>query len=269
LLIIAESGLTSMLADPLPLREDDFSHLYLRVINGYLPDADPVVRSSFRCVLVACVVSVALHALVLAFYWKQGSPQFEQLTSPLLTIQLTLKAQEIIPVEMPSAPSVVAEPAKKSPEISESIPTNNSTRVEPSEPNKSESDRLEAAPIVIQSLTMDELREFNQQKNTAIDAPATGIAANVFNPALRKRLHEEASKPELVSGDRGLKNHIDPSGATIVNLEADVCLRSSVVTKPGEAQNWYRTITPCGGKNESEQITERINQAVNGKLTFE
>lgn len=255
-----------MLADPLSLREDDFSHLYLRVINGCLPDVDPVVRSSFRYVLIGCVVSVALHALVLAFYWKQDLPQFEQSTSPQLTIQLTLKAQEIIPVKMPSAPSVVAEPAEKSPEISESIPTNNSTRVEPSEPNKAESDKLEAAPIVVQSLTMDELRELNQQKNTVIAAPATGIAANVFNPALRKRLHEEASKPELQRADAGPKTHTDPSGATIVDLGGGKCLRSSA-PKPGEAQNWY--MTSCGGKSESEQIMERVNQAVNGKLTFE
>ncbi len=250
-----------MSADLLSSREDDFSHLYHRVIHANLPQAEPIVRSSFQYLLIGCVVSIVLHALVLAFYWKQDSQPLGQSVSPPLIIQLTLKTQKIIPVEMPSVPSEVAEPERLASEIKESVQVNSATRVESQIP-----DKPETKPIVVQPLTMEELRELNQQKNASTDEPVTGIAANVFNPALRKRLHEEASKPELQRADAGPTTHTDPSGATIVDLGGGKCLRSSV-PKPGEAQNWY--MTSCGGKSESEQIMERINQAVNGKLIFE
>lgn len=120
--------------------------------------------------------------------------------------------------------------------------------------------------ITLRPLTAEELRALIAPENTGGDVPVTGIAANVFNPALRKRLHEEASKPELQRADAGPKTYTDPSGATIVNLGGDKCLRSSI-PKPGEAQNWY--MTSCGGKSESEKIMENVNEAANGKLKFE
>lgn len=263
MLIIAESGLTSMFADPFSSREADFSHLYLRVFHGSLPDAGPVHRSSFRSVLIGYVVSIALHVLVLAFYWKHDSQQRGQYVSPPLTIQLTLKPHEITPIASPE----VAQPVKNTPEVYESAQTNTSTKAESQAPDKPKApDEPKVKPIVIQPLAMDELRELTHQKDAAIDSQATGIAANVFNPTLRKRLHEEASKPELQRVDAGPKTYTDPSGATIVDLGGGKCLRSSA-PKPGEVQNWY--MTSCGGKSESEQIIERINQAVNGKLEFD
>lgn len=250
-----------MLAGIPEFREDDLSHLYLRVINGNLPDAEPVHRSSFRYVLIGCAVSIVLHALVLAFYWKQDSQLVQQTVSPPLTIQLIRKPREITAIETLSASPVVMQPAEKTPEIHESPQLTNLLATEPQVQNKKEE-----KSIVIQPLTMDELRELNQQENTLLDEPATGIATNVFNPALRRRLNEEASKPGLLRADSGPKTHTDPSGATVVDLGGGKCLRSSV-PKLGEAQNWY--MTSCGGKSESEQIMDRVNQAVNGKLKFE
>lgn len=259
-----------MLADPLSSREDDFSHLYRRVTNVHLQDPDPVASSSFRYVLIGCVVSILLHALVFAFFWKQNAQLVQQPVSPPLTIQLTLKAQEVIPAELPSAPPVSAQPAENAPETNESGSVNNSTPVEhpelnKSQPKQSEPDKSETRLIVVQPLTMDELRELSQQRISAAGESATGIAANVFHPELRKRLHEEANKPKRQRADAGPKAYTDPSGATIVDLGGGKCLRSSA-PKPGEEQNWY--MAACGGKSESEQMVDRINQSVNGKLTF-
>ncbi|QEY15245.1 hypothetical protein D0C16_04195 [Cellvibrio sp. KY-GH-1] len=260
-----------MLADPLSSREDDFSHLYRRVTNVHLQDPDPVASSSFRYVLIGCVVSILLHALVFAFFWKQNAQLVQQPVSPPLTIQLTLKAQEVIPAELPSAPPVSVKPAEKEPEAKGAGSVNNSTPVEHPEPNKSqppqsEPDKSETRLIVVQPLTMDELHELSQQRISAAGESATGIAANVFHPELRKRLHEEANKPKRQRADAGPKTYTDPSGATVVDLGGGKCLRSSA-PKIGEAINWY--MTSCGGKSESEQIMERVNQAVNGKLKFE
>lgn len=260
-----------MLADPLSSREDDFSHLYRRVTNVHLQDPDPVASSSFRYILIGCVVSILLHAVVFAFFWKQNAQLVQQPVSPPLTIQLTLKAQEIIPAELPSAPPVSVKPAEKVPEAKGAGSVNSSTPVEHPEPNKSqppqsEPDKSETRLIVVQPLTMDELHELSQQRISAAGESATGIAANVFHPELRKRLREEANKPKRQRADAGPKTYTDPSGATVVDLGGGKCLRSSA-PKIGEVVNWY--MTSCGGKSESEQIMERVDQAVNGKLTFE
>lgn len=250
-----------MLADSLASREVDFSHLYLRVMHGNLPEAESAVRSSLQYVLIGFLISILLHALILTVYWDQGASDSEQSMPPRLTVQLKLKSQELTPVETSPLPSGVTEPAEISPKIDVPPPIAQPVKAEPQKQHD-----VSVKPTVIRPLTATELREFNQQKDTTIDVPATGIAANVFNPALRKQLHEEASKPELQRADAGPKTYTDPSGATIVDLGGGKCLRSSV-PRPGEAQNWY--MTSCGGKSESEQIMERVNQAVNGKLKFD
>ncbi len=122
--------------------------------------------------------------------------------------------------------------------------------------------------IIMQSepLTPQELKEllggddFPLQNNTA------EIARNVFHPGLRKQLTAEANKPVLARvEDRGLETYVDPSGATVVVSASGNCL-SSPAAKIGEPRNWY--MVPCAGKNESEKVMDRIDEAVNGKLKF-
>ncbi len=115
-------------------------------------------------------------------------------------------------------------------------------------------------------LTPQELKEllggddFPLQNNTA------EIARNVFHPGLRKQLTAEANKPVLARvEDRGLETYVDPSGATVVVSASGNCL-SSPAAKIGEPRNWY--MVPCAGKNESEKVMDRIDEAVNGKLKF-
>lgn len=120
--------------------------------------------------------------------------------------------------------------------------------------------------IIVQSepLTREELQELVGEPNYIPQHETADIAKNVFHPGLRKQLTIEANKPVLARAeDQGLETYMDSSGATIVKLSDGSCLKSPPV-KIGEPQNWY--MAPCAGKNESEKIMDRVNQAINGKL---
>lgn len=248
-----------MLADSIDAREVDLSHLQFLIISP------PVIESirgklPLRYLLAGIAISIFCHALLLLFNWElHASPPVNPPATKLMIRLQQAAIPDIKPLsaapETIETPSVADIPAKP---IADALQTQEQL-VNPLPIN------VETLPpaVVIQPLTSEELRsviEVDDQPRT--QSRGSGISANVFNPALRKRLQVEESKPVLVREDMGLKNHIDPSGATIVDLGEGECLRSSVVTKPGEAQNWYKTMTPCGGTTESERAMDRVNQEV-------
>lgn len=248
-----------MLADSIDAREVDFSHLQ------FLHSRSPIIESirsrpTLRYLFAAMAVSIFCHVLLLLLNWNVQVLPVAKPSATRLVIQLQKATPPQVnpvaetPVENQPVAVAPTEPTVDVPQVSEKeLPVNpSSTAVEKPLSTK-----------VIQPLTSEELRSVierdDQASQSPFHAPDSGIAANVFNPALRKRLQEEESKPELQRADAGPKTYTDPSGATIVDLGGGKCLRSSV-PKPGAAQNWY--MTSCGGKSESEQMMERVNQEV-------
>ncbi|WP_331347016.1 hypothetical protein [Cellvibrio sp. UBA7661] len=250
-------------------RDVDLSHLSAQVADAISPEVSQATKKSLRYLVLALIASCAIHALMLLVNWRQGVTALKKPESITLTIQLQALPKPEPLVEPAATPKpVVMETAKP---IPDAVPAQaqqaSSVDSPPAEVNAPEVNAPEVSAPVIQPLNTEELRDIIQSyKSVKKVAPTSGIAANVFHPVLRQRLQEEERKPELQRADTGPKTYTDPSGATIVDLGGGTCLRSSV-PKVREVQNWY--MTSCGGKSESEQIMERVNNAVNGKLRFE
>lgn len=241
-------------------KEVDLSHLHL--LDSY--ESDPVSRrhsqSSFYLV-VGLLLSIALHLSLL--WWNPPNLPQQQ---PAKVLQLTItKTNRFLPDEK-IAPVLMEEIAQ--PGISEA---SSERPVESTPVNEGEiavqKSAVQEKPVVIMPLSEAELHEITQQHRPQETAAARGhVSENVFHPALHQRLEVEASQPNLQRVDNGPKTYSDPSRATMVDLESGKCLRSSI-PEGMNAQNWY--MTACGGTSESEQIMERVDQAVNGKLRFE
>ena len=250
-------------------RDVDLSHLSAQVAYAISPEASQVTKKSLRYLVLGLIVSCTIHTVMLLVNWRQGVVAPKKSESTTLSIQLqTLPTPEPVAEEVAPAPIADSTPT----------PTQQTSPISPpledpvQQPEIPESQSLETKAsetnaIGLQPLTAEELRDIIQSNNSAHQTtPTGGIATNVFHSGLRQRLQEEERKPELQQADAGPKTHTDPSGAPIADLGGGKCLRSSV-PKLGQVQNWY--MTSCGGTSESEQIMERVNNAVNGKLRFE
>ncbi len=256
-----------MLAD-FPLKEVDYSFLQTQVGDKVLPEIAVTKRQFSNVLLVAFGISIAVHALLLIIQLRHSRFEAPLQQSTRLSVELKqiiapqseLAAEPNASAEESSAPKLDKEHLVVS-ELSESI--------SPVVPTPSKAKALtKTTARVIQPLTNDDLRDIVQSSAAERDqspAPSGDIAANVFHPELRKRLQEEASKPKLkrVEDKDGLESHIDSSGATIVDLGGGRCLRSPP-TKVGEAKNWF--MVSCGGKTESEQMMDRVNQEVKARF---
>lgn len=242
-----------MLADPTYVREVDLS----RFANSIAElDAHPCSYPSPRYLLVGLFFSALLH--VFLFFWQIDSSVLPK-SAP--RIYLTLNPIDVKPKEDILLSAQPEKPVTTSDLAPVSVPP------APLPETAISSSELEQTRIIT-TLSRDEMQEIYPERTSTIAPQLKGsIAENVFNPALRERLMTEENRPDLQRADTGPKTHMDPSGATVVELGNGKCLRSSVLTKVGEAQNWY--MTSCGGKSESERMMERINDQVNGKLRFD
>ncbi|WP_049629939.1 hypothetical protein [Cellvibrio sp. pealriver] len=248
-------------------RDVDLSHLSAQVAYAISPEASQATKKSLRYLVLGLIVSCTIHTVMLLVNWRQGVVAPKKSESTTLSIQLqTLPTPEPVAEEVAPAPIAEITPTQQ---VSPTSPPPEDSIQQPEIPETqaSETKASETKAIGLKPLTAEELRDIIQSNNSAHQTtPTGGIATNVFHPGLRQRLQEEERKPELQRADAGPKTHTDPSGATIVDLGGGKCLRSSV-PKLGQVQNWY--MTSCGGTSESEQIMERVNNAVNGKLRFE
>jgi hypothetical protein len=257
-----------MLADSIGAREIDLSHLAKQVSYLPPPEASLVTKKSHRYLIIGVGASCVVHTLALLVNWRSASIEIEKFEAPVLVIQL----QAIPPKPEPVIESSVIEPQAIEPQaiepkVIEDVAQTLSELPEIKSQSEPISSQSETETSMIQPLSAQELREIIQSNSgEPAAAPTTGIAANVFNPALRKRLQEEELKPNLQRVDAGPKIFTDIHGQSIVDLGGGNCLRSSA-SKPGEPTNWY--MTSCAGKSDSEQIMERVNQAMNSKLKFE
>ncbi len=247
-----------MLADPINFREVDLSHLSQAPLAELTAEVLPSSTSGY--LLLALFISIVLHSLL--FLWQMDKPA---IFTPASQIHINLNKVYVAPQEQPKASEPKDEPFTT--RNNEQVVTPALTIPAPRIPNETRA-RREEKPKIVTSLSRDEMQEIIEQRNgdNAMPKPDS-ISRNVFNPALRQRLMDEENKPDIRRADAGPKTHMDPSGATIVDLGGGKCLRSTAFTRVGEAQNWY--MTSCGGKSESEGMMERINERVNGKLRFD
>ena len=256
-----------MLAD-FPSKEVDYSFLQAQLGDKSLPELVIAKRQISRVLLIAFGVSIAVHALLLIIQLRHPRPQ-----APLeQQARFSIELKQIIhspPASVPAPEPLTEESAEAA---VDEVPVAKPDSPQTAQPVLSASPKPESlkekSVRLIQPLTREELRELVQSSATERDkgpAPSGDIAANVFHPELRKRLQEEAAKPNLkrVEDDDELETHMDPSGATIVDLGGGKCLRSPA-TKDGEPKNWF--MVACGGKSESEQMMDRVNQEVKARF---
>lgn len=267
----------TMQANNFPGRDTDLSHLRFVLTGSFAaePESSRPPQSNFRILLAGFLASLIFHFLLLFLLQPEPSAPKPTIKRMHITLAKPLKTLPVAPAEkiptsdstdmldstgekeMPAERPVAEAATSNKPSVQ--VPTNVTDM-------RTKSSREEIRKPVI-SLTAEDIRELQELDNNEKAAQRRGsISENVFNPALRRRLQEEESKPVLQRADAGPKTHVDPSGATIVELGDGQCLRSSA-PKAGEVQNWY--MTACGGKSESERLMERVDQTVNGRLSFE
>ncbi|MFC3117084.1 hypothetical protein [Cellvibrio fontiphilus] len=246
----------------------DLSHLHVKVADAISPEVSSATKRSPVYLIFGLLVSCAIHASMLLIDWQHNVAVLKKPESITLRVQLQPLPKTEPVIEQAPLPLHNNEDEEQPISHNATAPQQTiATSNPPVDIAVPEPQKTEIKTPVFQRLNAEELRDIIQTDNNAQkNTPTSGIAANVFHPALRQALQAEERKPELRRADAGPKTHMDPSGATIVDLGGGKCLRSSVPIS-GEAQNWY--MTSCGGKSESEEMMERVNHAVNGKLRFE
>lgn len=252
-----------MLAGIPEFREVDFSHL--KFDHTDFESVEPARHQQSPLLWLALLLSSLLHLSLLLVEFSSNQLRPKQAPTQTLHIDLLqapLKKRDVGPELMvretvesqtdSKATKDVIEPPVSKPVIA--------TTEKPRETQRQ-------ARVVIESLSPQELIAIVDNHNAQRDHQSqSAIGKNVFHPGLRAQLNAEANKPILARvEDAGLKTHLDPSGATVLMLDNGGCLRSPP-TEIGEAKNWYVSMTPCPGKNESERIMERVEQSINGKL---
>lgn len=246
-------------------RDVDFSHLATTDAN--LESVESVRKQQSTFLWLALFLSSLLHLSLLFFEFSEK--QFHSKLTPAQTLHIDLRqlpskkrevATEMLTEEIAETPPVskVEQGVVASPVIAEKIAI-----VEKS---------LAAKPVtrlVIEPLTSKELAEIVDSRNAQSNFPATApIAENVFHPGLRAGLSAEANKPKLARvEDSTLQTFSDPTGATIVKVPGEGCMRSPGDTKIGAPGNWY--FVACGGKSESEKAMGRVNEDMKGRLGFD
>jgi hypothetical protein len=260
-----------MLADLSEIREADFSHL--RLASGSLVDVTPDERlplaSSSGYLIAGLALSILLHGLLLLWQKSPSLIPAPQKTPPPLHI--TLNRTPVIQQSVAEQPAELEPSVETSTIESETVGSKKELvpgQAAPVKKTPGTHKIVEPRPRIITTLTRDEMIELEaERKSTAAPKVTGSISDNVFHPGLRERLRAEERKPGLQRVGSMVNTHIDPSGATIAKVDEGDCLRTSVNSRAGEAQNWY--MTSCGGKSESEKIMERVNQDINGKLKFD
>lgn len=254
-----------MLASISEFTEVDFSHL--KLIDSELESPAPVRQSASPLLWCALLLSTSLHLSLMLLEISSTQHRPKQASTQTLHIDLLQ-----VPLKKQDAPTNVA--AEEVVELQSVQEVAQEVVVAPVPATKivTVEQPREAQPVtrlVIEPLSAQELAEVVDRNNTQSDYQGSAaISENVFHPGLRGQLTAEANKPQLARvEDSALKTYIDPAGATVVKLADGSCLKSPHESKIGAPKNWY--MTPCGGKSQSEQMMERVNQDVNGKRRFD
>jgi hypothetical protein len=253
-----------MLAGIPEFREVDFSHLTLDHTD--FESVEPARNQQLPLLSFALLLSSLLHLSLLLVEFNSNQPRPKQIPTQTFHIELlqaTLKKRDVEP-EFTTKESLESQTDFKTTKDVIVLPAPESVIATTAKPRET----LQPTRLVIKPLSPQELAAIVDGHNAQADYQhPSAIGENVFHPGLREQLSKESNKPILARvEDADLKTHIDPSGATILRLNGGGCLRSPYA-EIGEPRNWY--VTPCAGKSESENIMERVEQSINGKLKLD
>lgn len=229
---------------------------------------------------LAVVASLTMHFLLVLIIPLTSSPPVARqvpLKTPPPTVHVTLsrlvskKAVTTIEVRDVSVPpsATVSEPAIKAnnvsvetsvPEIaSENHPVKTALSLAVTEPSADESN---ARPRHYRSLSSQDMSEISaSQHGATVYSNSSAIEKNVFHPKLRSQLNALQQQPALARvEDSGLNTYSTGIGSDRLKTKGGGCLEAADRGRDSGPRNWY--MTRCGGKSESEKITDGINEAV-------
>jgi hypothetical protein len=256
-----------MLANIIENREIDFSHLLLGSIEQE-PSSEPLDKQQSSFIWIALILSSFLHISLVLFNVTPFETQHKQASLQTLHIELL----QTPPSKPDVTTTVVTEKIVKLQPGPDVAKENNTSSMVAKKVVTAEKTR-EAQPVarlVIEPLSSQELTEIATNHNTLPDyenAPA--IVKNVFHPELRKKLiaASKERRKKRVEDEDPSADFVDPSGAVRVETSMGTCLSTPENNNIGAPRNWY--VSQCKGKLESEEMMERVEQSVNGKLSFD
>jgi hypothetical protein len=255
-----------MLATIPEFRDVDFSHLRLELAD---PEQVGLVYNQRSTLLwLALLLSLLLHLSLLLFEFDSNQPS----PKPASTQTLHIDLLQALTKKPDAAHAVVTEKIVELQPVPEMVKENIASPVAAKKMIVSEQLR-EIQPVtrlVIEPLSSQELAEIVNSHDAQPDYEnAPPIVENVFHPELRRKLiaASKERRKKRVEDEDPSTGYIDPSGAVRVETSMGTCLSSPQNNKIGAPHNWY--VSLCKGKSESEEIMERVEQSVNGKLSFE
>lgn len=233
---------------------------------------------------LAVVASCAMHFLLVLIIPLVSSPPVPRQTplkTPPRTVHVTFS--QVVPqkavssIEIPDAsvppPAIISEPQIKAndapirapvPEVaSENHSVNSGLFPAVSEPAADESN---ARPGRYRPLSSQEMSEISaSQHSGSAYSHSSAIEKNVFHPKLRSQLKALQQQPALARvEDSRLDMYSTGIGSDRLKTKGGGCLEVADRGRDSGPRNWY--MTRCAEKSESENMMERVNEAVNERF---
>lgn len=232
---------------------------------------------------LAVVASLAMHFLLILVIPLTSSPPVAReapLKTPPRTVHVTFSQvvpqKEVTPVEAPDVsvplPAIINEQeimandisAASGPEVaSESNSVN--TELSPAVTELA-ADESNARPRRYRPLSSQEMSEISASQNAgSIYSNSSAIEKNVFHPQLRSQLNALQQQSALTRvEDSQLNMYSTGIGSDRLKTKSGGCLEVTDRGRDSGPRNWY--MTRCGGKSESENMMDRVNEAVNERF---
>lgn len=225
---------------------------------------------------LALFASLALH-LLLVFIPLESSPP-AQVTAPR-TVHVTLfqapQSNEIPGVEtfhamdqqsLPAINDMEIQPQEASDKaVKEAV---NDTATTLSAVVGAENISDESAPHArrYQPLSSQDLSEISAGQNGGRDYQnSSGAGRNVFHPGLREQLNSLEQQTAMARAeDSQLNIYSTGIGSDRLKTKGGGCFTASDNGRDSGPRNWY--MIRCGGKPDSENIMERVNQSVSERF---
>lgn len=233
---------------------------------------------------LAIVASCAMHFLLVLIIPLASSPPVARQTpqkTPPRTVHVTFSQvvpqKEVATIEVPdvsvSSPAIINEPEIEAnnvssgaavPEVtSESHPVKAALSPAVTEPIADESNVRSRRYRSLPSQEMSEISA--SQHSGAAYSHSSAIEKNVFHPKLRSQLKALQQQPALARvEDSGLDIYSTGIGSDRLKTKGGGCLEVADRGRDSGPRNWY--MTGCGGKSESENMMDHVNEAVNERF---
>ncbi|MBE8717152.1 hypothetical protein [Cellvibrio polysaccharolyticus] len=233
---------------------------------------------------LAVVASCAMHFLLVLIIPLVSSPPVPRQTplkTPPRTVHVTFSQvvpqKEVATIEVPdvsvSSPVIVNEPEVEAnnvssgsavPEVaSESHPVKTALSPAVTEPIADESNARSRRYRPSSSQQMSEISA--SQHSGSAYSHSSVIEKNVFHPKLRSQLKALQQQPALARvEDSRLDMYSTGIGSDRLKTKGGGCLEVADRGRDSGPRNWY--MTRCAEKSESENMMDRVNEAVNERF---